>query len=141
MLDSLSRLNPLAHNAFRIAVGFMFWTHGGQKLFAWFGRDEAVDLATRFGVAGILEFFLAPLIIVGLFTRPVAFILAGEMAVAYFWAHSIGRGSLWHWANGGELAAVYCFCFLLLSTLGAGSFSLDAWLTERRKRADAIPSA
>ena len=140
MLESLSRLQPLAHNAFRIAIGFMFWTHGGQKLFAWFGREEPVDLMTRYGVAGILEFGGGILIMLGLFTRPTAFILAGEMAVAYFWAHTLGQGSIWHWENRGELAAVFCFCFLLLSTIGGGTVSLDAWLSERRKRADAIPT-
>lgn len=128
----LNSLRPIAHNAMRIMVGFAYWTHGGQKLFAWFGREESVQLMTRFGAAGIIEFFGGLLIIFGLFTRPVAFLIAGEMAVAYFWAHVAGQGSLWHWANGGELAIVYCFVFLFLATIGAGNFSIDDMLAKRK---------
>ncbi len=66
-LDWLTKLQPLALNASRIVVGFTFWTHGGQKLFAWFGRDEPVQLMSRFGAAGIIEFFGGLLIIFGAF--------------------------------------------------------------------------
>lgn len=135
MESFLTSLRPIAHNAMRIMVGFAYWTHGGDKLFTLFGRDEPVQLMTRFGVAGIIEFFGGLLIIFGLFTRPVAFVIAGEMAVAYFWAHAAGRGSLWHWANGGELALVYCFVFLFLSTIGAGEYSLDSVLKKRKAAA------
>lgn len=131
MEQFLNALRPTAHNLMRIMIGFTFWTHGGQKLFAWFGRDEPVQMMTRFGAAGVIEFFGGLLIIFGLFTRPAAFIIAGEMAVAYLWGHVAGRGTLWHWANGGELAVVYCFAFLFLSTIGAGDFSLDAMLKKR----------
>jgi putative oxidoreductase len=114
----------------RIAVGIMFWSHGAQKLLGWFGSDP-VELASRFGIAGILEFVGGLLIVLGLFTRPVAFILAGEMAVAYFWIH-VGNNGLWWWANRGELAAVYAFVFLAISAFGAGPYSLDAVLATRR---------
>lgn len=126
MNDLFDNLKPLAHNAWRIALGFTFFTHGGQKIFAWFGREESVELMTRFGIAGLIEVTAGILIILGLFTRLAAFVASGEMAVAYFWVHVIGRDSLWFWANGGELAVVYCFSFLLMATIGAGSFSLDA---------------
>lgn len=139
MLEGLSRLQPLAHNAARIAIGFLFWTHGAQKLFAWFGAEEPVALMSRFGIAGVLEFFGGLLIMLGLFTRPVAFVLSGEMAVAYFWMHAMGRGSIWPWENRGELVAIYSFFWLFLSTIGAGSFSLDAWLAERKRQAEAVP--
>lgn len=132
MEQFFTNLRPLAHNLMRIMVGFAFWTHGGQKLFAWFGGEESVQLMSRMGAAGIIEFFGGLLIIFGLFTRPVAFIISGEMAVAYFLAHAAGQGSIWHWANGGELALVYCFVFLFISTIGAGSFSLDEMLKKRK---------
>ena len=132
MLEQLSRIEPFARNALRIVAGFMFWTHGGQKLFAWFGREETVELASRFGIAGVLEFFLAPLLVVGLFTRPVALILATEMTVAYVWVHTIGAGTIWHWANRGELAALYGLTWLFFAASGPGSWSLDAWRARRR---------
>jgi putative oxidoreductase len=107
----------------------MFFTHGAAKLFGWFGRGEAVELMSRFGVAGILETFGGLLIMLGLFTRPTAFILSGQMAVAYFWMH-VPNGLFW-WANNGESAAMYSFAFLLLAAIGAGSYSLDEWLAKR----------
>lgn len=120
-------------SAYRIAIGITFFTHGGQKLFAWFGREEAVELLSRFGVAGVLETFGGVLIILGLMTRPTAFILSGQMAVAYFWIHASTRG-LWWWGNGGELAALFSWSFLLLAALGGGGFSLDAWLAKRKAK-------
>lgn len=108
--------------AFRIVTGFLFWQHGAQKLFGWLGGDQ-VELASLMGLAGILEFVGGVMIGFGLYTRFVAFILSGEMAVAYFMAH-LPRG-LWPIQNGGEPAAFYCFAFLLMVALGSGSFSLD----------------
>ena len=72
------------------------------------------------------------MILLGWLTAPVAFILAGEMAVAYFWKHVPGRG-FWHWQNRGELVALYSFVFLFLATVGGGSFSIDAWLAKRKR--------
>ena len=136
MNDENGRFRSFAHNAFRIAVGLMFFTHGAQKLLGWFGgfgRDGGtVELMSRFGIAGTLETFGGLAIILGLFTRPVAFVLAGEMAVAYFWMHTAGRGSVWWWVNRGEVVALFSWSFLLLSALGGGSFSLDAVLKARK---------
>jgi putative oxidoreductase len=109
----------------RIVVGFLFWTHGAQKLLGWFGADQA-ELLSRFGVAGVLEFFGGILLMLGLYTRPTAFVLSGQMAVAYFWIH-LSRG-LWLWANGGERAVLYAFVFLFLASAGAGALSLDNFL-------------
>ncbi|MCI0351015.1 MAG: DoxX family protein [Acidobacteriales bacterium] len=81
------QLQAVALNLLRIIVGFLFIPHGAQKLFGALG-GQAVPLASQFGVAGILEFFGGLLILIGLFTRPVAFILAGEMAAAYFMVHA-----------------------------------------------------
>lgn len=131
MNQFLSQLRPIAHPAMRIMVGLMYWSHGAQKLFAWFGQDQPAELMSRFGAAGIIEFFGGLLIVFGVFTQPVAFLVSGEMAVAYFWMH-VPRGGLWWWANRGELVAVYCFVFLYLSTVGAGGFSIDAWRASRK---------
>lgn len=134
MNEQLARLRPLAHNAMRIAIGLLYWSHGAQKLFGWFGREEPVELMTRFGAAGIIEFFGGLAIVLGVFTQPAAFIASGEMAVAYFWMH-VPRGGLWWWANRGELVAIYAFIFLYVATVGAGSFSIDNLLKKRKARA------
>lgn len=117
----------IAHGLMRIVVGFLYWTHGAQKLFGWFGGfgdGGTADLSTRFGAAGIIETVSGALIVLGLFTRAAAFIASGEMAVAYFWMH-VPRGGFWPWANGGELVAIFCFVFLFLAAAGAGAMSLD----------------
>lgn len=127
MTDLQSRVLSVS----RIFVGFAFWTHGAQKLLGWFGGfgqdGGTVELMSRFGIAGTIEFFGGLLLIFGLFTRPVAFIVAGEMAVAYWWMHTIVfGGGIWLWANRGELVMVYCFVWLIFAALGGGSWSLDA---------------
>lgn len=134
MNDALDRLRPLAHNLFRIMFGFLFFVHGAQKILAWFGREEAVDFLSRFGAAGFIEITAGTLIMLGLFTRPAAFLASGEMAVAYFWMHTYRNGSLWPWVNRGETVALFCFAFLLLSTIGGGSFSLDAMLSRNKSQ-------
>jgi putative oxidoreductase len=100
--------------------------HGTQKLFAW-PIDEPRDpaqLQSLMGLAGVLETFGGALLLVGWFTRPVAFLLAGEMAFAYFMSHA-PRG-FWPILNRGELPALYCFLFLYLAAAGAGPWSIDA---------------
>lgn len=123
MNDLLDRLRPFALNAWRIVVGFTFFTHGGQKLLGWFGGSQ-VGIASLLGAAGIIEFLGGLAIVLGLGTRYVAFVLSGQMAVAYWYRH-VGNGGLWHWENGGELAAVYCLTFLAMSVVGGGDFSID----------------
>jgi putative oxidoreductase len=130
LTDIAANYAKVAHGMMRIVVGFLFMTHGGQKLFAWFGADQSAELISRFGVAGVLEFFGGLMIALGLFTRPVALILSGQMAVAYFWMH-LPRG-FWPWANGGELATIYSFVFLFLAAAGAGSFSVDNVMDKRK---------
>jgi putative oxidoreductase len=112
-------------NLLRIMTGFLFMLHGAQKLFGVLGR-HAVPLISWLGLAGVLELFGGLAIILGLFTRRVAFVLAGEMAVAYWWRH--GRSALLPIANGGELAVLYCSIFLLLWAHGGGKFSIDGLL-------------
>lgn len=118
-------LNPLsnyAYAALRVVAGFLFACHGVQKLFGALGGNQ-VELASMLGMAGIIELVGGGLIAVGLFTPIVAFIASGQMAVAYFMAHA--PRALWPIMNGGELAALYCFLFLFLSTRDSGPLSLD----------------
>ena len=113
----------------RIVTGLVYMVHGAQKLFGWFGgvgpNGGGVPLASMFGVAGVLEFFGGALIVLGLFTRPVAFILAGEMAYA-FWTVHFPMGGINPIANHGEPAVLYCFIYLFLAFNGPGPFSIDA---------------
>jgi len=106
-------------------AAFTFWLHGLQKFFGLFGGigGKAVQVSSMLGAAGAIETFGGALIILGLFTRPVAFLLSGEMAVGYFRTHA-PRG-FWPVSNGGELAVFYCFFFLWLCSAGAGPWSLD----------------
>src|SRR5690606_18848424 len=117
-------------------AAFFFIQFGGMKLFGWFGgmdgQGAAAELATLMGAAGILEVFGGALILLGLFTRPVAFLLAGEMAFAYFLGHF--SMAFWPVQNGGIGAVLYCFLFLHMAAKGAGGFSLDSRL-DRRKMA------
>jgi putative oxidoreductase len=133
-MERLTSLRPLAHPLFRIIFGFAYFTHGGQKLFAWFGGRGVPSMMSEFGVAGILEFSLGLLIMIGLWTHWAAFIASGEMAVAYFWKHAMTADGfeLFHWANRGELVMLFCFGFLFLATIGSGGFSVDALLGRRR---------
>ena len=111
----------------RIVTAAMFMFIGTIKLFAFpvsmIPAGGTVDLFSLLGLAGVLEFLGGALLLVGLCTRPVAFILAGEMAVAYFLGHF--SNGFWPMLNGGQPALLYCFIFLYLSAAGAGAWSLD----------------
>jgi putative oxidoreductase len=130
-----ARWAPYLQSALRIVAAFSFITHGMQKLFAVPVAEprEPVDLASLVGLAGVLESVGGLLLLVGLFTRPVAFLLSGQMAVAYFLRHApLG---FWPIVNRGELATLYCFIWLYLAAAGPGPWSLDAL----RRRAGARP--
>lgn len=137
-MDDTNRLENTTLTALRIAAGLGYFSHGAQKLFGWFGgfgpEGGTAELMTRFGAAGVIEVVAGTAIVLGLFTRPLAFLASGQMAVAYFWMHAAGQGSLWWWANGGELPMVYSFLWLYIAVRGPGPVSLDDWL---RKRATA----
>lgn len=137
MIDVLpSRYLGTVQSAARIAAGLAYFSHGAQKIFGWFGGMGAdggtVDLMTRFGAAGIIEVVCGTCIVIGLFTKPAAFLASGEMAVAYFWMHTAGSGSIWWWENRGEVVMIFSFVFLLYSVLGPGPFSVDAAMARRR---------
>lgn len=108
----------------RIAIGLLFLQHGSSKLFGFpLQQNEGVALLSLMGVAGILEFFGGLFFLVGRFTRSVAFILSGMMAVAYLMAHA--TQALLPIANGGELALLYSFIFLYYAFAGGGAWSAD----------------
>jgi putative oxidoreductase len=117
---------PRVFGILRIIIGFLFVQHGTAKLFGvpHIAMFDGVQLFSLMGFAGVLELVGGLLILVGLFTRPTAFILSGEMAAAYFMAHA-PHGFL-PILNQGELAVVYCFVFLYFAVAGAGAFSIDA---------------
>lgn len=129
---SLSRWALWASSALRIAAAFLFMAHGTQKLFAFpVAQPRApVDLASLSGIAGVLEVFGGALLLVGLWTRPVAFVLSGQMAVAYFLRHA--DQGFWPILNRGELAVLYCFVWLYFAAAGAGPLSVDALRGRRR---------
>jgi len=119
----------------RIVAGFLFWQAGGLILFGWFGGmpgGQSVPLMSEIGIGGVLEFVGGLLIIFGLLTRPVAFILSGEMAVAYWQFHA--PNGAWPLQNQGVPAVLFCFLFLYMAAQGGGDWSLDALL--KRKRAN-----
>ncbi len=118
----------------RIVTAFLFWQHGAQKLFGWF-ESGPVDFLELRWFAGVLEFFGSLFIGFGLFTRPVAFLLAGEMACAYFLSH-FPRG-YWPVPNGGERAVLYCFIYLLLVANGPGRLALDNLLFRKIEEPEA----
>ena len=119
----------------RVVFGLMFVQVGGLKLFGWFGGMPGANGApppvlSQVWIGGVLEIVGGALIALGLFTRPVAFILSGEMAVAYWQFHA--PNGTWPIQNHGEGAVLYCFIFLFMAAYGAGAWSLDAVIRKKR---------
>ena len=123
-----SKWTPSVLGLLRIVTGFLFLQHGSAKLLGMphIAMFEGLQLMSLMGLAGVLELVGGTLILIGLFTRPVAFILSGQMAVAYFMAHA--PGGFLPILNQGELAVLYSFVFLYFSVAGPGSFSIDGIL-------------
>ena len=123
-----SSWTPYLRSVLRIVTAFLFMQVGTAKLFAYpaaiMPGGGTASVGSLPGFAGVLEAFGGVLLLAGLFTRPVAFILSGEMAVAYFMAHA--PKGFWPVLNGGQPAALYAFLFLYLSAAGGGPWSLDA---------------
>ena len=128
---NMDRAKQIALFLLRVVAGLLFLQAGGMKLFDWFG-----GVPTGFGghphrmsqtwIGGVLEFYGGTAILLGLFTRPIAFILSGEMAVAYFQFHQ--PQGLWPIQNHGEPAVLLCFIFLFLAAHGAGDWSIDTMI-------------
>ena len=119
--------SPMLLSILRIVTAFMFIQHGSAKLFQTphVAMFDGVQLMSLIGLAGVLEIVGGALLLIGLFTRPVAFILSGEMAFAYFIAHA--PHNVLPILNGGEMAVQWCFLFLYMSAAGPGAWSVDAW--------------
>jgi putative oxidoreductase len=115
---------PRVLSILRIVAALLFFEHGTTKLLGFPPSDHSPELLSLPWIAGALEFVGGALLIVGLFTRPVAFILSGEMAFAYWMAHA--PRSPFPLVNGGDAAILYCFVFLYLAAAGGGPWSLDA---------------
>ncbi len=132
-MSAIRSLEPFARSLLRIVAGFTLSLHGMQKILGFFGgvngQGATVRYVSLFGLAGGLEMIGGLLLVLGLFTSPVAFILCGEMAVAYFKAHF--PHGFFPIVNHGELAVVYCFVFLYLFTAGAGPLSLDSLIRKK----------
>ena len=128
MKKILAAMAPVLLSVLRIVAAFLLMAHGTQKLFGMPVTEprDPVALLSLMGTAGVLEAFGGLLLLVGLYTRQVAFVLSGLMAAAYFLNHA-PRG-FWPILNRGELAALYSFVFLYISAAGGGPLSLDAWL-------------
>jgi putative oxidoreductase len=129
--SGFARLSPYLLSALRIVAASLFIAHGTQKLFAFpvSAPRPHFPLLSLLGAAGAIELVGGSLMLLGLFTRPVAFVLAGQMATAYFMQHAPqGR---WPILNGGELAALYGFSWLYFAAAGPGPLSLDAVLRRR----------
>ena len=125
LFNSLSRYQPHLLALLRIMAGLLFLAHGLVKLFGFpeGAQPGQVPLAGLMGVGGIIELVTGALVALGLFTRPAAFIAAGQMAVAYWMFHA--PSGFYPIINQGELAILYCFVFLYIAAAGPGAFSLD----------------
>ena len=122
----MKNLTPYLLSVLRLVAAFVYVAHGTQKMFGVPGHPfhAPVFAATMMGAAGVIETIGGILMLLGLFTRPVAFVLSGQMAVAYFTQHA-PRG-FWPIDNGGELAVLFCFLWLFFCAAGPGPISLDA---------------
>jgi len=121
-----SRLTPYLLSVLRLVAAFVYLAHGTQKMFGVPGHPfhAPVLVATMIAAAGVIETIGGTLMLLGLFTRPVAFVLSGQMAVAYFTQHA--PNGRWPINNGGDLAVLFCFIWLFFCAAGAGPISLDA---------------
>ena len=121
---------PQLHAALRIVAGLLFLEHGTSKLLHFPINDAMAGMYAQMGamtsITGILELIGGILIVIGAFTRLTAFILAGEMAVAFWMVHVGMSGNVFPMVNQGEAAVLFCFVFLFLAAAGAGPYSVDA---------------
>ena len=124
-MELLRRYEDQIYAAMRIVVGFLFVSHGVQKVMLIIGGGELPMPAAIFYLAAVIETVGGALITLGLFTRWTAFICSGQMAVAYFLGHQLRLGGI-PVMNGGDPAVLFSFIFLLMAAKGAGVWSLDA---------------
>ena len=134
---TLERWRPRVLALLRIVTAYLFIQHGTAKLLGvpHVAMFDGLQLLSMAGIAGLLEIAGGALMLIGLFTRPTAFVLSGEMAFAYFIGHASKGNALVPMLNGGELAALYCFIFLYFAVAGAGAWSVDAMRASSRRSA------
>ena len=136
--DQLERYSPYGLAVLRIAAALLFMEHGTQKLFGIPpGSSPQPPLFSLFGLAGVLEVFGGALVLLGVYTRPVAFVLAGQMAVAYLIGHA--PEGLFPVNNGGDAAILYCLVFLYFVFAGPGAWSVDGHHAHKRLTFDPVP--
>ena len=133
---NMDRTKQITFFLLRVVAGLLFLQAGGMKIFDWFGGVPAQfgghpRFLPQIWIGGALEFYGGAAVLLGVWTRPVAFILSGEMAVAYFQFHQ--PGGFWPIENHGESAVLLCFIFLFLAAHGAGDWSVDAMLCKKRE--------
>ena len=134
----MERVKEVTFVLLRVVAGLLFLQAGGMKLFDWFGGIPAQfgghpQFLSQAWIGGVLEFYGGAAMLLGLWTRPIAFVLSGEMAVAYFQFHQ--PQGFWPIQNHGEEAVLLCFIFLLFAAHGAGRWSVDAVIRSRRRGA------
>jgi putative oxidoreductase len=135
----MNRLAGATHALLRIVAGLLFICPGGMKILGWFGGMPAgVPMTPLLTAAGWIELVGGTLILLGLFTRPAAFICSGEMAFAYFIGHF--PSGFWPIQNHGEPAVLFCFIFLFLAGNGPGPLSLDHAIRSRRGAVHRAPA-
>lgn len=131
MTKFLGRYSEIFYALLRIVAGWCFLLHGSAKLFGWPGGGEPVEIASKMGLAGIIELVGGALILLGLFASVAAFIASGEMAVAYWTVHVGGvQDFLFPLVNQGESAVLFCFLFLYVAAKGAGKLSVASALNK-----------
>jgi putative oxidoreductase len=132
--NALDRWSPQALSVLRLVAAYLYFQHGTAKLLhvPHIAMFDQLALLSVDGFAGTLELVGGLLLFLGLFTRVAAFILSGEMAIAYFSVHAQQGNFFMPALNGGEEAILYCFIFLMLATAGGGPWSMDAILARRR---------
>lgn len=128
-IPNTDRLVPPALSVLRIVSAYLLIQHGSAKLFGFphVAFFDNLQLVSLLGAAGVLEFFGGILLLIGLFTRPVAFVLSGQLAFAYFIGHASKGFVLAPSLNQGEAAVLFSFVFLFIAAAGAGPWSIDAW--------------
>ena len=127
-----SKAESIAYTLLRVVAGWLFFQAGATKILGWFGGvppGVTIAVGSQAWIGGMLEMIGGLLILIGLFTRPAAFIVSGEMAVAYFQFHQ--PNGTWPHQNQGTAAVLFCFIFLYMSAKGGGEYSLDAFLRKR----------
>ncbi len=133
---NMNKAVQISYFLLRVVAGLLFFHAGSVKFLGWFGGmpgGMTAPLLSQIGIGGMMEFFGGIAIMLGLLTQPIAFLLSGEMAVAYWQFHA--PNGAWPVQNHGEPAVLFCFIFLYMAAKGGGEWSIDALLRRRKSAA------